>query len=104
MLVGNGYDSNTHRPYQASMREKEELGADVGFIGGFETDRYRQMLNLAQNGVALRIRGSFWETVVGSHPLLKITCGCSGPFVLPQDFPLQLKLKLLMQFANLLMN
>lgn len=75
ILVGNGYDSNTHRPYQASMHEEEEFGADVGFIGGFELDRYRQMLSLAQNGVALRIRGSFWESVVDAHPLLEISCG-----------------------------
>jgi spore maturation protein CgeB len=71
----NAYDPHTHKPYKLSETEKERWGANVGFIGTFEKDRFQQMLSLADEGVEVRVIGSFWERVVSYHPKLKISCG-----------------------------
>lgn len=75
VFVGNGFDPHTHKPYDLSDSERIRWGTDVGFIGGFEKDRYQQILMLAEQGIEVRTIGSFWEKVVERHPKIRISCG-----------------------------
>jgi spore maturation protein CgeB len=70
--VYQAYDRNTHRPISLSLEEKSQWGSDVSFIGTFERDRATQMLQLAKQGIQLRIWGSDWHKWQHSHPNMQI--------------------------------
>jgi len=72
VFVDKAYDRNTHRPMDLTGDERRQLGADVGFIGTFETQRAERMLFLARNGVQVRIFGNGWSGWVGRHPNLLV--------------------------------
>lgn len=63
VYVGNAYDPRTHRPVNLSSTDLERFGSDVGFVGGFEKDRWEQIQRLALAGLQIRVAGSFWERV-----------------------------------------
>ncbi len=48
------------------------MGRDVGFVGGFERDRAEQITYLAEQGIPVRIYGSYWERWPNLHPLITI--------------------------------
>jgi hypothetical protein len=56
-FVPNAYDALVHRPLPVSPEERERLGGAVGFIGGFEKERARSMVYLAEAGIPVRVWG-----------------------------------------------
>ncbi len=67
-----GFDPHTHRPLELSEEDRRKYGADVGFIGFYESDRAERMNYLAEHGVAVQIIGSYWDRWPNAHKLLKI--------------------------------
>lgn len=61
--IGNAYDPKTHRPMQLSSSDMQRYATDVGFVGGYEQDRWAHMRRLALAELQVRIAGSFWERV-----------------------------------------
>lgn len=71
-FVGNGYDPESFRPLDASATDIARLGGDVGFIGSYEPERAKQMLDLAAQGISVRVWGNGWTSMAGRHPRLVI--------------------------------
>ncbi len=71
-FVANGFDPNTHRPMTLTAERKKLLGAPVGFVGTFETDRARSMQFLASQGIEVRIYGSDWHSFRAATSNLRI--------------------------------
>lgn len=82
LFIDNAYDPHTHRPIALTGDEEKHWGADVGFVGGFERERYQMMLALAKVGVQVVVRGPGWEPYVGQHPKLVVKPG----WVLGDDY------------------
>ena len=73
IFLDNSYDPEVHRPVEPTAEERERLGAEVGFIGGYEDDRAQMMLRLAQAGIPVTVRGPEWGRMMkASHPNLRI--------------------------------
>ena len=81
-FVDNGYDPHTHRPIPLSHEERSALGCGVGFVGGFERERFETMRALAETGFDVTVRGPGWERVRESHQRLHLTPG----WVLGDDY------------------
>ncbi len=76
MYIGNAYDPKTHRPMDLSSSDMQRYATDVGFVGGYEQDRWAHMRGLALAKLQVRIAGSFWERVDASAvPSLSIMYG-----------------------------
>ncbi len=76
MYVGNAYDPKTHRPMALSSSDMRCYATDVGFVGGYEEDRWAHMRELAIAKLQVRIAGSFWERVDASGiPSMSIKYG-----------------------------
>jgi spore maturation protein CgeB len=71
VFVNNAFEP-THRPLETSAAERKRFGADVGFIGSFESARARSMLFLAEHGIRVRVWGNGWEGMAGAHPNLQV--------------------------------
>lgn len=71
-FVANAFDANTHRPVALTAARKEFLGAPVGFIGTFETDRARSIQFLASQGIDVRVYGNGWRSFCPATPHLRI--------------------------------
>jgi spore maturation protein CgeB len=70
----NSYDRNLHRPITVSVKEREEFGGAVGFIGDYEKERTDAMLFLAENGIPVKVWGPNWDRKCKiRHNNLKIT-------------------------------
>jgi hypothetical protein len=76
------YDPHTHRPLHLNDREQQEWGSEVGFIGAFETDRYRRMQAIANSGRGVVVRGPNWEKYEKRHPFLAVRPG----FIVGDDY------------------
>lgn len=74
-FIDKAYDPHTHRPLALTEDERKRWGSDVGFVGGFEQERYQTMLALAKAGVQVTVRGPGWESYVGQHPNLIVRPG-----------------------------
>ena len=72
MFVDNAYDPATHRPLPLSAEEKQRYEAEVGFIGGFEEERAREMAHLAENGVPVTVRGYQWDQLPDRPSALRV--------------------------------
>jgi len=70
VFVGKAYDRATHRPVPVDEQDRRRLGAEAIFIGTYEEDRANQMLNLAENGLPVRVWGNGWQKWQGRHPNL----------------------------------
>lgn len=81
-FVNKAYDPHTHRPLVLTREEQLKWQADVGFIGGFEQERYKMMYQLAQLGIPVTVRGPGWEPYIGRHPNLAVQPG----WVLGDDY------------------
>jgi spore maturation protein CgeB len=62
--IAKGYDPHTHRPMALSPEEQVQWGAQVGFVGGYEEQRYRAIRSIAEAGVDVTVRGPNWQSVV----------------------------------------
>jgi spore maturation protein CgeB len=73
-FIPNSFDPSTHRPVQATERDREALGGPVGFIGDWENERANSLLFLAQSGISVRVWGwgKHWRSLIGAHPRLKV--------------------------------
>lgn len=60
-FTGNAYDPATHRPMDLSVEEKERFGGQVGFIGGFESQRAQSIAFLAEHGIRVGVWGDGWK-------------------------------------------
>lgn len=84
MFLDNSYDPEIHRPVEPTSEERDRLGAEVGFIGSYEDDRAQMMLQLAQAGIPVTVRGPEWRSMMkASHPNLRIL----DPWMDEHDYP-----------------
>ena len=74
-FIDKAYDPVAYHPLSLFQEENKRWGSDVGFLGGFERNRYKIMLDLAKSGVSITIRGPSWEPYVGRHPNLIVKPG-----------------------------
>jgi spore maturation protein CgeB len=72
VCIYQAYDRDFHKPLSLTLEERELWGADVGFVGFFESDRAEQMLFLAQQGIKVRVWGFNWQAWQNKHPNLLI--------------------------------
>ncbi len=70
VFIDKAYDRHAHRPIELTEKDRQDFGADVGFIGSYERERAESMLYLAQNGIRVRIWGTRWDRYSKSHPNL----------------------------------
>ena len=82
LFIDNAYDPHTHRPIELSPEEQAKWGAEVGFIGAFENERFQMMLALAKAGIKVTIRGPGWFRYQNMHPNLIVKPG----WVLGDDY------------------
>ena len=61
VVVDKAYDPEQHMPIEITEAEREELGADVGFIGTYASEREVDLRFLANNGIDVRVWGNGWE-------------------------------------------
>ncbi len=72
IFVDKSYDPTFHKPLPITHEDEKKYGADVGFIGTFEDDRYQKMLFLAEKGIQVRIWGNGWKQAINVHPNLHV--------------------------------
>jgi len=82
LFIDNAYDPHTHRPITLTSEEQAEWGAEVGFVGAFEKERFQMMLALAKVGIKVTIRGPGWSRYQNIHPNLIVKPG----WVLGDDY------------------
>lgn len=78
LFIGNAYEPDVHRPVVLTHEERERFGCEVGFIGTYEEDRAGHLLQLAEAGVPVTVRGYGWRRFEGRHPRLQILEGHLG--------------------------
>ena len=61
IFVGNAFDESVHFPRELSSAELAEYKCYVGFVGGFEAERFATMQYLARNGVDVVFRCPDWS-------------------------------------------
>jgi len=66
------FDLLEHRPIEPTGRERDQLFADVGFIGSYEAPRAQALLKIAQAGVFVRVFGNGWTRHAPRHALLVV--------------------------------
>lgn len=72
LFVNNAFDPHSHRPLDLTPAEMARYQADVGFIGGFETDRAEHILALARAGIEVTVWSASWPRRGFSHPNLRV--------------------------------
>lgn len=71
-FVDKAYDPEQHYPVEITEGEREELGADIGFIGTYAPERGRDVMFLAKNGFSVRVWGNGWDAFGGGHSNLRV--------------------------------
>lgn len=71
-FVDNSFDPELHRPVSLDLRDREEWGGAVSFVGTFEAPRAASILALCRAGIGVRVWGNGWNALMNAHPLLKI--------------------------------
>lgn len=73
IFVNNAYEETFHHPYDITPEERVRLGGTVGFIGMWEKERCESILNLAKNGIDVRVwGGGKWLEYKNMYSNLKI--------------------------------
>jgi spore maturation protein CgeB len=72
LFVDNSYDPRVHRRLTLTADEAAMFGADVAFVGTFETPRAASLLALARAGIQVRVWGNGWSHLRDAHPGLRI--------------------------------
>ncbi|MBR9973699.1 glycosyltransferase [Magnetospirillum sulfuroxidans] len=72
LFVNNSFDPGLHHPTPVSEIERQDLQADMAFVGTFETPRAASLLRLAEAGIAVRVWGNGWAAWTDRHPNLHI--------------------------------
>ncbi len=72
-FMDNCYYPNLHRPVQVSAVDRKTYGEKIGFIGTYEADRAKSMLEIAKAGYQVRIWGGGWDNRdYIRHPNLRV--------------------------------
>lgn len=81
MFINNSFDPVEHAPPAEHDRTqlRTSFDYDVGFVGGYETDRAELIRELARRGVAVHVQGSFWDRGGAFPANVTITHGDLGP-------------------------
>lgn len=82
LFIDNAFDPHTHFPIELSASERAKWQAEVGFVGGFEKERFQMMLELARTGVQVSVRGPGWEPYAEHHKDFQVESG----WVAGQDY------------------
>jgi spore maturation protein CgeB len=56
-FVGNAFDPDIHRPVKVSKLDRLKYGGPVGFIGAWELERAKSIMDLAKAGIDIRVWG-----------------------------------------------
>lgn len=56
-FVNNAYEEKFHYPRELNNKDRENLKADVGFIGMWEKNRAESLIYLAKKGIKVRVWG-----------------------------------------------
>ncbi|MGA2160296.1 MAG: glycosyltransferase [Dehalococcoidia bacterium] len=81
----NGFDPSIFYPRDVSPIDRQRLGSQVGFIGGWEKERAESILYLAGHGVSVTVWGPGWKGRRElNHPNLKV----EGKGLWGEDYPL----------------
>jgi spore maturation protein CgeB len=70
--IYQAYDRDLHQPIILSSEDRREWSADVSFVGTFECDRAEQMMDLAKQGIKIKVWGNDWQKWKSNHPNLQI--------------------------------
>lgn len=80
LYVDNAYERSVHRPISLADEERAELGAEVGFVGRYESDRAEMIWRLAEAGLRVTVRGPEWARYFGeTHRNLTVVDGHVSP-------------------------
>ncbi|MGE4280660.1 MAG: glycosyltransferase [Magnetospirillum sp.] len=72
LFVNNSFDPTIHRPVIPTAADMARYGADITFVGTFETPRAHSLLALAQAGFQVRVWGNGWAAWQGRHANLRV--------------------------------
>jgi len=72
IFIGNAYDPSIHFPMDLPLENRNTLYSPVGFIGGFEEDRFQNIIFLCENGISVGVYGASWKKYIDYHALLKV--------------------------------
>ncbi len=73
LFVDNAFCPFVHRPLSLTPAEKDRFGGQVGFIGHYENERARLLSFLAEQGIRVKVWGSWPRRWRSRHPNLLIT-------------------------------
>lgn len=71
-MVDKAFDPDQHKLLDLTEAEKNELGADVSFIGSYAPDRGEVLNFLAENGISVVVWGNGWKGFTPSSSNLTI--------------------------------
>ena len=66
----NGYSSDVHEYVKLNSNDRQIYGADISFIGSYEVDRLKLLLQLAERGLKINIWGWGKKYLSELHPNL----------------------------------
>lgn len=73
LFTNNSFESSYHYPRNLSDKELKKFGADIGFIGVWEKERFESILFLAKKGLKIKVFGQGkWKNFIRYHPNLEI--------------------------------
>ncbi|HEX5043067.1 MAG TPA: glycosyltransferase [Candidatus Polarisedimenticolaceae bacterium] len=72
LFVDNAYEPEVHRPLALTDEERRLYGADVGFVGMYESERADVMLALAQAGIPVTVWSADWNPARHRHGNLQV--------------------------------
>ena len=76
IYIHNMYEASFHYPRILTESEIEKFGAEVGFIGVWEKERFESILFLAENGINVKVFGDGkWNNYKNISPNLTIQPG-----------------------------
>ena len=70
MLVNNSYDRDIHHPVTSRADDRNKFGAEVGFVGTYESARAASLHAIAEAGISVRVWGNGWQRMDRHHPNL----------------------------------
>lgn len=72
VFVNNSYDPALHRPLELDDAARATFAADIAFVGTFEAPRAASLLELARQGLKVRVWGNGWGEMAAAHQNLVV--------------------------------